>query len=355
MTDWAALLPLVARAVLGEPQRQDRAVWRYGRKGSLAVHVDGPRRGSWRDFEAGVGGGVLDLLAHVEGLERDAALVWLREHDLLDGPTLAPGVPRSRNANGRPPLSRPTPNSPDTAAYSRQLWDRAVPIPADVDHPARRWLATRHLWRPDLGLPPSVLWLRDHIGPPVGAVVGAFARPGTGRVCAVQLVSVDAEGQPVADRDGPEGLTKRTQGVAAGAVCVVGAVGAAPGVNVVEGLADALALAARLPWPAVCLGGTSGFRNTDVARWLAGLGVVQTWVDVDGPGLEAAVALAGAVDVFGGTSTIERVSRGDDPGAAGAPFAALDRAAWREYALDLQRDGLPAWEAERIAATMTQG
>ena len=35
---------------------------RYRRKGSLAVHVAGPRRGTWRDHEADVGGGVLELL-----------------------------------------------------------------------------------------------------------------------------------------------------------------------------------------------------------------------------------------------------------------------------------------------------
>ena len=168
----------------------------------------------------------------------------------------------------------------------------------------------------------------------------------------MQLVHVDAEGLPIEDRDGPDGQDKRTYGSPTGAVCVLGVVDAAPGVNVAEGLADALALAARLPWPAVCLGGTAGFRNLDVARWLAGFGTVQVWADVDGTaGLEAARALARAVAVFGRSASIERVSRGDDPGAAGAPLPPIDRAAWREYAADLERDGLPAWEAKRVAST----
>ena len=32
---------------------------------TLAVHVGGPRRGTWGDHEADVDGGVLELLAHV--------------------------------------------------------------------------------------------------------------------------------------------------------------------------------------------------------------------------------------------------------------------------------------------------
>ena len=86
MADWNALLEPVAQELLGEPvQRTRSGEWRYRRKGSLAVHVAGPRRGSWRDHEAGVGGRVLDLLAHVEGLDRDGALAWMWDRGLLDG------------------------------------------------------------------------------------------------------------------------------------------------------------------------------------------------------------------------------------------------------------------------------
>ena len=91
-TDWAALLEPVARELLGDPVRRPTSgEWRYRRKGSLAVHVAGPRRGTWRDHEADVGGGVLELLAHVEGLTRPEALVWLRHRGLLDGPRTGQG------------------------------------------------------------------------------------------------------------------------------------------------------------------------------------------------------------------------------------------------------------------------
>ena len=74
-TDWAALLEPVARELLGDPARRPSSgEWRYRRKGSLAVHVAGPRRGTWRDHEADVGGGVLEFLAHVEASAARSAI-----------------------------------------------------------------------------------------------------------------------------------------------------------------------------------------------------------------------------------------------------------------------------------------
>ena len=146
------------------------------------------------------------------------------------------------------------------------MWERSVAVPAAADHPARRWLARRRLWRPGQPLPPSVRWVAAP-GPSVGAIVAAFAPPGTGRLSGVQLIHVDADGLPALDKPGPDGLPKRSFGQMAGAVCVLGLQGHG-GVNVAEGLADALALAARLPWRAVCMGGTAGFHNLELARRL---------------------------------------------------------------------------------------
>ena len=109
-----------------------------------------------------------------------------------------------------------------------------------------------------------------------------------------------------------------------------------------SGWAAGQALAARDPWPAVVMGGTASYRNRDLARWLAGLGPVQVWSDGDRAGVEASGVLA------------KRVGVGEDPGAAGAPFAPLDVATVEDYAADLERDGLPGWEALRLAATCTR-
>ena len=157
-TDWAALLEPVARELLGDPARRPSSgEWRYRRKGSLAVHVAGPRRGTWRDHKADVGGGVLELLAHVEGLARPEALVWLRHRGLLDGPRTGEGraVPRAGVAYRvhRSPEKRSTGLSaerrnPDRAEKrdvrldrAVKTWERSVAVPAAADHPARRWRA----------------------------------------------------------------------------------------------------------------------------------------------------------------------------------------------------------------------
>ena len=93
------------------------------------------------------------------------------------------------------------------------------------------------------------------------------------------------------------------------------------GVNVAEGLDDALALAARLPWPAVSAGGRGGFFDVDLARWLPSLSAVDVWPTLD---------------------------------EAGGPFAPLDAAAVESSAADLERGGLPTWEARLASVILGQ-
>jgi hypothetical protein len=71
-----------ARALLGEPNARlsTRDELRFGSNGSLAVHVRGDHAGTWRDHEAGAGGGVLDLIAHKLGGDRQSAAGWLRDN-----------------------------------------------------------------------------------------------------------------------------------------------------------------------------------------------------------------------------------------------------------------------------------
>ena len=51
-----------------------------------------------------------------------------------------------------------------------------------------------------------------------------------------------------------------------------------------------------------------------------------------------------------------QAERGDgmshDYAEAGAPFPPLDAAAVESYASDLERDGLPTWEARRLASVI---
>jgi putative DNA primase/helicase len=58
----AERLEVLACLMLGDPVVRKGHVWRWGKKGSLAVVMQGPKRGGWNDHEAGQGGGPLDLI-----------------------------------------------------------------------------------------------------------------------------------------------------------------------------------------------------------------------------------------------------------------------------------------------------
>lgn len=92
--DFARLLGPVVRELLGEPQEKRRGgqEWRYGTHGSLKVEID---QGVWHDHEANIGGGTLKLLEHRAGLDKPAALDWLRERKLIEDrnrPTVRPRI-----------------------------------------------------------------------------------------------------------------------------------------------------------------------------------------------------------------------------------------------------------------------
>ena len=85
--DRAALLPAVARRLFGEPRVRDGGdTWRYGADELLEVHVSGPRRGTWHDHKAGVGGDMLDLVKHVLLRDEANAVSWLKEQGLIGRP-----------------------------------------------------------------------------------------------------------------------------------------------------------------------------------------------------------------------------------------------------------------------------
>lgn len=114
--DLAACMPAVARALLGDPNPalSDARQWRWGRRGSLSID---PARGLWWDFEAGTGGGVIELVAHVQRCDRQTARLW------LDGARLPsqPMRPSSRDASDDRDARR---------LVALALWNAALP-PAD--------------------------------------------------------------------------------------------------------------------------------------------------------------------------------------------------------------------------------
>ena len=199
--DFAALLPDVARRLLGDPPRIGADEWRYGSRGSLAVH---PARGTWHDFEADAGGGVLDLIEHLQQTDKAGALAWLVDARLIATPAGAdvrpaapprpaavpsnrgkpcrnaarapgslpesplrrpvsgprgPGGTWTRPESAAPALVPPTPKPAPTADVAAAIL--AAAVPAD-DTPARAYLAARGTWPADGAgpdLPAAVRWL----------------------------------------------------------------------------------------------------------------------------------------------------------------------------------------------------
>ena len=101
--NWAATSGLVAVALLGEPTRRNDRELRFGRRGSLGVRL---REGTWFDHEAGVGGGVIDLVMHELGGSRQDALEWLGEAGVVSTVT-----PTGRSGTRPAAISWPLPPS----------------------------------------------------------------------------------------------------------------------------------------------------------------------------------------------------------------------------------------------------
>jgi hypothetical protein len=75
---FATHMEVVARALLGEPNARlsKEGELRFGNNGSVSVNL---ADGTFYDFEADKGGGVLDLLKRERGLTGKAAFEFMRE------------------------------------------------------------------------------------------------------------------------------------------------------------------------------------------------------------------------------------------------------------------------------------
>ena len=260
-------------------------------------------------------------------------------------------------------------------AIARSTWEKAQVIPADPEHPARRWLDARNLWRPSFPLPSSIRWLPAgehyqgrglHTG--AGSLVVLAAPPETWTEAwpdrpeaqAVQLIAVDRDGAPALDRPAENGgLGKRSYGSTAGLIVVFGnpvLSDAISPVRVAEGVADAMALASRYAGPAVATLGTSGMADEEggtLVGWLveSAAGAV-IHADADAGGEHNARQLRRQLTAAaGGRVAAVLPAQGKDAAAAaaGIPFPALPTG-WEDYAKTLaETTNWPRWEIARQA------
>ena len=96
---FAAAIETAARQFCGVVNRSlsDTTNLRFGTNGSLSVEIGGANKGTWADHENERGGGVLDLLREYGGLEKPAALAWLKAQGFLDDGPASMKQQRSRH------------------------------------------------------------------------------------------------------------------------------------------------------------------------------------------------------------------------------------------------------------------
>ena len=377
--DWRAMAPDICTRLLGDPSSRSSREWRWGRKGSFRLKLD---TGTWSDFEAEEGGGVLALVMREQRLDKAGALAWLEQQGFLrrrGENAINPGNTGRRDLTESPHRASNRVSStktPDRSPKETLRWIRRqiLPIADAPDHPIRAWMRRRNLWRDELPLPPSLRWIpadapvfrRTHSG--VGAIAFPIAPidawresyPKTPPPTAVQLVCIDAEGER-ADYENGQGrrVDKPKFGYARLAVWTIGNV-RGDSVAVCEGAADALALAARDPDPVVA---TLTTPRPPVA-WRDALSVFDSvilWPDMDAedergrrPGLDAATALTQARKLAGQPIDMMGVGIGKDAADAAreAPLGAIDVQELHRFAQELEAEGMIRFEALRYASTM---
>ena len=376
--DWSQCIMAVASHFRGDPNPRrssyDRGELRWGRRGSLVVWVSpSPKGGTFFDFEANQGGGVLDFLEHEGAMDRGEAFSWLRDRGLISMSNSlswkSPIGRRSKTLHLDEP-TQTTDNRRELSAYPLRLWQRSVTVPETPTHPARLWLDARSLWRPGFPLPGPVRWLPPsprHQG--AGSLICVLASlsqwlnawPRLPTPTAVHVVAIDAQGRPSLDRaEADGGRGKRLYGHAQSAFLFVGnpLLDESTGpVRVCEGLADALAIASRFEGPVIAAIGIPtklSVDNTLVEALAAspfGL-VIHADKDHSGIGIQAGATLRQAVKAVGGQVQLVQVRDGKDAAdqARASPFHCLDEA-WISYAQTLREmyPGWPRWEVARQA------
>lgn len=76
VTDLTANVKDLALHFLGKPNKQNACHWRYGKKGSISIAVNGKNKGLYSNFESGISGNVVTLISEQLGLNNKEAFKW---------------------------------------------------------------------------------------------------------------------------------------------------------------------------------------------------------------------------------------------------------------------------------------
>ena len=239
--------------LLGEPTSRARDEWRCRSRGSLCVHVAGPRRGRFSDYEAGEGGDSIDLIAAVLGVDTREAMQWARAWlgvwTVPAASTNPPIRPRARSDDRR---------GQDRSRSARDIWRKALPAEGTA---TERHLRHRSI---SIAIPASIRHALALKHGPTGltfqTMVAAITVYPSKRVVAIQKTFLQPDGRGKANVMQP----RMSLGPVAGGAVRLAPAG--PRLGLCEGIEDGLAVMQAEPGLPVwaCLG-TSGLRGVILA------------------------------------------------------------------------------------------
>ena len=311
--DWTAIAPEVALRLKGEPRTKSHTEWRWGSKGSFAFYSD---KGTFRDFEAGVSGGVIDMVSHCQDLDRQQAIQWLVDNNFLTQNNTA------TRPRPRPPIHKPKPapklskkpHDPGNLEYGLRLWNESRPVPIDDNHPARWWSTA--LLASTAPVPDAIRFhrVRGFIVCCVATLANWLdAYPGTPTPEAAHAIAIDAHGRKRYPAEW-NGDNKRTFGRVNG--CGIFLIGDPSGntINLCEGVADALAIHQREPGAVIASLTTFAklISHHSLIKHIAAHNPV-IFPDMDKAGKAATDKLTQALTRTGATVKIRQGAQEDDP------------------------------------------
>jgi hypothetical protein len=249
----------ITRSILGDPSSITRHEIRYGRRGSLAIVRDGPKRGQWFDHESGEGGDLIGLMREQEVDFRRAVEI---ARDLLG----------ERPVEKHPAPSAKSYQHPDQTALRRQAfalsqWAQRQPIHGS---PGQTYLLGRGIDIGELDL--------DHVlgfDSEAHAMLALMTDPITGEPAGIHRIFLDQDAQKIERKMlGKQGVVR---------ISADDEVGEALGIC--EGVEDALSVLVsgwRPVWAATSAGAIARF------PLLPGIGFLTVFCDGDEVGRAAA-------------------------------------------------------------------
>jgi putative DNA primase/helicase len=271
----ATRIETVALALLGRPTSKRGTQWRWGRRGSIAVHIYGDQQGRWYSFEEARGGDALDLVAFATGEPLRCALGWARS---FLGSAPAPYLPA---------MQRPAnPGRRTSSPRALDIWENALPLGAS---PAALYLENRGVqldeWPADLRFHPACPF-GDERAPCLIALVRDIR---SDKPVGIHRTAIKSDGSgKLFDGERAHENKKALGSIGGGVVKLSPDDVIGTGLALCEGIETGLSLLA-IGWPMWCTLGTSGLMQF---RVISGVECLTIFADHDasGAGEKAAVA-----------------------------------------------------------------